>query len=367
MKTSIVLDALQLSSNPLVQVPIADKLPNVYTDQDDQFPSDGLELLICLGLMTLNVPVDFDGQGAGNCDILETLKEVGTYDLSLGRIYEGHINAISLIENFGTPAQKESFFRDARAGKLFGIWNSELPSEPLSYRPSDEGYRLRGSKVFCSGASHVHRPIVTAEGPAGSQMVVLQLNDYELEEDYSYWRPMGMKSSVSCRFDFSGTFFGEGQILGGPYDYVREPDFTGGAIRFAAVQLGGAHAAVRATVRHLRSMKRTESPEQNARLGRLAILLETGDLWLKGAGRAMDNKSDDGPALMHYANMFRTGVREICEEVLKICEMCVGLQGMMEPHPLERIHRDLSTYLKQPGPDRALSAVGRTFTETYPD
>ncbi len=57
--------------------------------------------------------------------------------------------------------------------------------------------------------------------------------------------------------------------------------------------------------------------------------------------------------------MVRTVVREICEEVLKICSMAVGLQGMMRPHPLERIQKDLNVYLKQPGPDRALSETGR--------
>jgi len=31
---------------------------------------------------------------------------------------------------------------------------------------------------------------------------------------------------------------------------------------------------------------------------------------------------------------------------------------MIAPHPLERLIRDLRTYLRQPNPDRALAAVG---------
>lgn len=344
-------------------------IPDRYVADSDQFPLSGIELLRSMGLMAINVPLHHGGKGLGqdhgNIKILETLKTVGSYDLSLGRIYEGHLNALLLIDRFGSSDQKKEYFHQAISGSIFGIWNSEFPSEPLRFLPSKDGYELEGAKVFCSGASKIHRPIVTAEGPGGSRMIVLSMDEYDLEEDMTYWRPMGMKASVSCRFDFIGIRFEKSQILGDAYDYVSEPDFTGGAARFAAVQLGGAEAAIRATVRHLNKMDRTGAPEQIARMAQLAMLLETGNLWLQDTGKAMDGRYTDPSGFMHRSNMFRSITREICEKVLKLCEMSVGLQGMMEPHPLERIHRDLSVYLKQPGPDRTLNAVGKAFAENY--
>lgn len=170
-----------------------------------------------------------------------------------------------------------------------------------------------------------------------------------------------MKSSVSCRFDFSGKNFEEGQIVGKAYNYVAEPDFSGGAARFATVQLGGAEAALRATFEHLERMDRTNATEQVSRLARLSILRETGNLWLSEMGKVMDRRYKSPSECVRYANMFRTVVREICEETLQLCEFSVGLQGMIAPHPLERIHRDLSVYLKQPGPDRVLQQIGSTF------
>ncbi len=121
-------------------------------------------------------------------------------------------------------------------------------------------------------------------------MVILHLDEYNLMEDYSYWQPSGMKASVSCHFDLTGKTFGKEQFLGDAYDYVSEPNFSGGSVRFAAVQLGGAEAAVRATVRHLKATGRTETHEQRTRLGKLSTLMETGRLWLKGAGKTMDDK-----------------------------------------------------------------------------
>ncbi len=348
-----------------------DTIPECYTTDTENFPKEGIGLLQSLDLMGLNIPTEFGGRGLGgnygNVELLQTLKKIGAYDLSLGRVYEGHLNALALIGKFGTLAQRETYFLEAFSGKLFGIWNSELPSERLMFKSSGDRFLLEGAKVFCSGASHVHRPIVTAEGTEGSQMLILHLDEYDLHEDFRYWRPLGMKASVSCRFDFTGLRFPEEQLLGGTSDYEGEPDFTGGAVRFAAVQLGGAEAAIRATLRHLKKMGRSQAPEQARRLGQLAILRESGNLWLKGAAKAMDAREENPSGCMHYANMFRTVARDICEEVLKLCEMSVGLQGMMQPHPLERIHRDLSVYLKQPGPDRALSAVGQAFAEAYPE
>jgi hypothetical protein len=40
---------------------------------------------------------------------------------------------------------------------------------------------------------------------------------------------------------------------------------------------------------------------------------------------------------------------------MQLTQRSVGLQAFMRPNPIERISRDLATYLRQPGPDRALT------------
>ncbi len=44
-------------------------------------------------------------------------------------------------------------------------------------------------------------------------------------------------------------------------------------------------------------------------------------------------------------------------DVLERAHRSVGLAGFLSPHPLERLARDLATYLRQPGPDRALTSA----------
>lgn len=340
-----------------------------YSVENEGYPKEFMQQLQSSDLMLLNVPKKYGGispnSGDDNVRILNVLKQIGERDLSVGRIFEGHINAMLLITKYATESQKIKYFAEAKTGMLFGIWNSEHPSEPLEIKTFKNSNHLKGSKVFCSGANNIFRPIVTAQGPDGQKMIILHLNEYNLEEDYTYWQPMGMISSVSCRFNFTDIIVCEDQFLGNPFSYYDEPDFSGGSVRFAAVQLGGASACIKATVNHLMMMKRTEDSNQNRRMAKIAILQKTGELWLEAAGKAYDNRYENPEECVYVANMFRTIVSDLCERVLSLCEKSIGLQGFLIPHPLQRIHRDLSVYLKQPAPDKTLSEVGKYFIKEH--
>ena len=46
-------------------------------------------------------------------------------------------------------------------------------------------------------------------------------------------------------------------------------------------------------------------------------------------------------------------------DVIQLCERSVGTRGLLPPHPMERIIRDLTLYLRQPVFDAALTNVGQ--------
>ena len=46
-------------------------------------------------------------------------------------------------------------------------------------------------------------------------------------------------------------------------------------------------------------------------------------------------------------------------DVLEAVHRGVGLQAFLRPHAIERVSRDLSTYLRQPVPDLAMADAGR--------
>lgn len=101
--------------------------------------------------------------------LLRLLKHFGRGNLAIGRVYEGHVNALQLVQTFGTAAQIERYGREAREQhKLFGVWNAEA-ADGLKVLPLGAGrYRLEGAKTFCSGGGYVERPFVNGKLPDGT-------------------------------------------------------------------------------------------------------------------------------------------------------------------------------------------------------
>jgi alkylation response protein AidB-like acyl-CoA dehydrogenase len=281
--------------------------------------------------------------------------------LSLGRLYEGHLNALQLVGQFGSPAQRARAARDLAAGLVFAVWNTDGRA-PLRL----EGGRLQGAKAFASGAGRVERPLVTASLPdGGRQMLLLDERQRAARVDPDSWQPLGMAASCSFTIDLSGLEVARDQRLGTPGDYLREPWFSAGALRFAAVQLGGAERLLELTRAHLRERRRADDPHQIARVAEMAIALEGGALWLEQAAGLADRWRPEAadPALtdriVAYAHMARSAILGICSEVQEAAIRSVGAAGLLRPHPMEQVVRDLVLYLRQPAPDAALAAVGR--------
>lgn len=154
--------------------------------------------------------------------------------------------------------------------------------------------------------------------------------------------------------DFTGLRVGPPDLIGEPGDYLREPDFSAGAWRFAAVHCGGAEAVLGALRDHLARTGRGADPHQSARLGRAATAAETARLWVEAAaGRA--EAPDAGADAVAHVGLARLAVERAALDLLELAQRSVGLQAFMRPNPLERVARDLATYLRQPAPDRVLA------------
>jgi alkylation response protein AidB-like acyl-CoA dehydrogenase len=289
--------------------------------------------------------------------LLDLLTAIGSADLAIGRIYEGHVNARLLIDRFGTPAQRAAA---AEAG-MAGVWNTD-GADALRLVRTAGGWVLAGGKSFASGAGLLDRALVTATWPdGGRQMVLVDMAPLAGRIDRSRWRPLGMRASMSFDVDFTGTPIEEAMLLGAPGDYLAEPWFSAGCIRFSAVQLGGGLALLRTVHRHLRQAGRADDPYQLERFARMRVALEGGRLWLARAAAEFDrpDAARDADGVIAIARMARHHIEEACLLVLDLANRSIGVQGMLAPHPAERLSRDLTTYLRQPAPDAALASIGR--------
>ena len=90
---------------------------------------------------------------------------------------------------------------------------------------------------------------------------------------------------------------------------------------------------------------------------RAAMALETARLWVTEAatisGAPLGSTAPE--QLVAYVNLARLAVEAAALDLMQLVHRSVGLQAFLRPNPIERISRDLATYLRQPGPDRALA------------
>jgi alkylation response protein AidB-like acyl-CoA dehydrogenase len=327
-------------------------------DEDGAFPASDVIALHQAGVLTATLPQGLGGAALSGPALGAVLQQVGWGSLPLGRLLEGHVNAIGLVLRYGDRGQISRTAEEARQGKLFGVWNTD-DANNLRLTSAQGCCRLEGRKILASGAGYVERPIITATDEKGHRLMVMPSLRLGERADLSQWTAQGMKASATGAVDFSGMLVDQEEIIGRDGDYERQPAFSAGAWRFAAVHLGGMARLLDLLRDHLRRTGRGQDAHQAARLGQAAIATETAGLWVERAARitevALETKSHE--QVVAYVNLARLAVERAGLDLMELVHRSVGLQGFMRPHPIERVSRDLATYLRQPGPDRVLTSA----------
>ncbi len=321
-------------------------------DRDGAFPAEDIKAIAASGGLLAPFPVAAGGLGlgtspAGASGLLELLQLIGRGNLSVGRVFEAHVNAVRLLVRYGADALIQSGADDAAAGHLFALWVTD---------PAQGGLRatngvLQGGKEFCSAAGHATRAVVTAdEGADQPRLMLVDVTSAEVAPLPGAL--LGMRAATTGRVRLDGL---RGMPFGIPGDYLREPDLSTGAWRTSAVTLGGLEALAAAARSQLVDRGRHTDPHQQARMGQVLIAEETARLWMHAAAiRAED--ADAGPAsAVAYVNLARLAVERACLDIIELVQRSLGVAAFLRPNPVERLCRDLATYLRQPAGDMVLT------------
>ena len=331
-------------------------------DTKAAFPESELAALQQAEILAIPLPNEAPYQAGARADLLaETLVQLGRGNLSVGRLVEAHINARHLIARFGTPAQRAQAMADVHGGELFALWVTDPPDGGLRMTRRCDRLLLEGGKMFCSGAGFATRALVTARDQSGnSLMLVVTLNAGERVRALE--APLqGMRGAVTGAVDFSGCSIAADCVLGTQGDYLREPDFSAGAWRGSAVASGGLRSLVDLVAETLRTQGRVDDPHQQARLGSAMIACETSRLWVCHAARLAEDPHTDPATAVAYTGLARIAVESACLDAMRLVQRSLGLGAFRNGTPVERICRDLATYLRQPAPDEALTEAAAHF------
>lgn len=315
------------------------------------------------GLLLAPLPSELGGDdlvaGSSHAALATLLRQLGAADLSLGRLIEGHLNAVLLVRRYGTVEQVAVLAKAIATGGFSGVWGAE-GTPPLEARRVGQGWMLTGGKMLASGAGFVTHPLVPVTTDAGPVLMMPELRRGE-RADVSDWTAQGMRATATGAVDLTGLVVPDEAVIGQPGDFTRQPAFSGGAWRFCAVHLGAAERLVDLLRHHLVTRGRVADPYQLQRVAQATTAVTTARFWIGEAARLLGEEDTPPETVVAFANLTRGVTERAALDVLELVHRGVGLAGFLRPHPIERISRDLATYLRQPVPDLAMADAGKAI------
>ena len=280
-------------------------------------------------------------------------------DGSVGRILDGHYNAVERIELLAPRAAAQRPPRGGRCRPAAG-WASGAPtrrparaSPRACVRVGDE-LTLEGVKTFCSGAGGLHGALVVARDGDARRVAYVDLAE-GVEIDRTWFAAAGMRASESHLVRFHGARVHA--LLGGPDELLREP-----------VVRARRHPHGRELGRHRRCRPRRGAEALAPRalagddlaalaVGRIDTHAQTIDLWLAEAGRRADAHPDASmrALLVHLREAVARAAQAIVDEALARRRVApAGARRRARPRGARPAH------LPAPAPPRPAARARRT-------
>ncbi len=289
------------------------------------------------------------------------LQRVGAANLPVGRLWEGHINALYLVHVHGDARAVSSLRSLVRDGAVLGVWGAD-GAVPVC--PSDDGATLVGQKVFASGLGAVSHAIITVSSGPQVRLGLIDVRDAS-RADPARWQMSGMISTRSGGFACDGIPAKDVVWIGEPGVYVTEPHFVGGVWRIAALQSGAAFGLLEAAAHDLRSRDRLAAPAQMARLSSAAIAgLAAAALVDRAALQAHPAAPDAAVRAPLVSAAARLATEECALDAIRATEQSIGLPHFADGSVTGRKARDLAVYLRQAARDALQSRVGDALFQT---
>ena len=289
-----------------------------------------------------------------------TLMRVGAVNLSVGRLLEGHVNALRLIDLYGSGRLRTAARALVANCAVFGVWGAD--SSDAVTIDATQG-QLSGSKVFCSGLGTVTHAVVTVNSGPDVQLVLLDVTDPE-RATVTDWDMLGMKATNSGGYRFSGMVLTDAEWIGAPGDYLSEPDFVGGVWRIAALQAGAAIGLIERAGEVLRETGRLGSEAQIARLTTVLAQAWAGAALVERAAIAGQPHvpAERSVATSIAARLF---TETTAQAAISAVEQSLGLRHFASGSETGRMARDLSVYMRQAARDAFLQRAG-SFALNHP-
>lgn len=311
-----------------------------------------------LGFGGLYVSEQNGGAGLSRLDATLVFEALSMACPSVAAYLSIHNMCAAMLDRFADEALRDRFLPDAISmERVFAYCLTEpgSGSDAAALRTRAErrndGYLLNGTKAFISGGGYADAYLsmcrTGGEGAKGVSAIIVEAGSAGLSfgglEEKMGWRaqPTRQVQFDDCLVPFENLLGEEGQ----GFRYAMA-GLDGGRLNISACSLGGAQAALDATLIYLGERKAfgkrlDEFQALQFRLAELEIDLQAARVFLRQAAWKLDQRAPD--ATKHCA-MAKKFVTEAGSRVADACLQLHGGYGYLADYGIEKIVRDLRVH-----------------------
>jgi alkylation response protein AidB-like acyl-CoA dehydrogenase len=281
-------------------------------------------------------------------DTWEALATLAASDLALARALEPHLDATSILTQAGMATAVAAW-----SDGSWGVFAAEGGDDPLQALEQDTGWRLTGTKPWCSLAGRLDYALITAHlAGDGRALFAVDLRDTGVEVATGEWHARGLAEIVSSSIRLSDV---SGIPVGGAGWYLERPGFEIGGIGVAACWFGGAVALARSL---FASDGASGSALNAMHLGAVHISIESARLTLADAADRIAGGVDAVQGKL-LAKRVRGTVARTVEEVLWRSAHALGPGPLAQDGAHAKRVADLELYVRQHHAERDDESLGR--------
>jgi alkylation response protein AidB-like acyl-CoA dehydrogenase len=348
-------------------------------DRDATFPKDNIAALGARGLLGLNVPKEYGGQGQGLRTIAAVIDVLAQRCPSTAMVYLMHLCGVACYAT--APDKAGSQLQDAAAGRhLTTLAFSEAGSRshfwaPVSRETStgNGAVRLSAQKSFVTSAGYADGYVVStlaadATQPVASSIYLVLRGDTGISATGA-WRGLGLRGNASAPMTLDNVAIGAERALSASGNGLHMmlgvvlPLFQVGS---AAVGIGIAEAAVQATIAHVTRARFEESdsslrhlPTLRAQIARMRIETDRARAHLSAVLDSLESPDAATQLLVLEAKASGT---EAAVTVTELAMRTCGGAAFAGAHGIERLFRDArAPIVMAPTSDVAYEFIGRAL------
>lgn len=321
-------------------------------------PRDLWPKVAALGLGGIYVSEDYGGSGLSRLDATLVFEALAMACPAVGSFLSIHNMCGGMIDKFGSPETKARFLpKLCTMETIFSYCLTEpgSGSDAAALRTRAEavpgGYKLNGTKAFISGGGYSDAYLTMVrtggDGPKGISTLVVEAGTAGLSfgglEDKMGWRaqPTAQVNFDDCMVPAENLVGVEGK----GFSYAMA-GLDGGRLNIAASALGGAQAALDATLRYMGERKAFgQSLDQfqalQFRLAEQEVKLQSARIFLRQAAWKLDHAAPDATKFCAMAKLY---VTDAAFDVANQCLQLHGGYGYLADYGIEKLVRDLRVH-----------------------